>query len=400
MMKDQIIVWRGLKNLSFSPPLWWRKTTQHSKENPPSAAMKSLTVAALEKEEQRIAAFRVRSEARRDRFLNSRVRSIGVDLPALEKQVAEKQAAAEADRNADAGQVEREQYINMLIERREMEEKELKKAEIDKLKGAWSEHKLLPKNEAPKRSDPVVLEECGISSIQRFNGEDMSVYDRSRLQQNQMKAWSAQQIAERQAAAEEEVKEGRRYAAYLKMVADRREELEGDEDSQARILKLANRNENQVLIAQKKIQMEEVAKEEAESKLADIQAHMNSPFLCEDTTQSYNVEGRIRRDMFKGLSRDQILQFYVENEAMVDAKIKASQEDKDADWKAHISSINKIIDHADSEAKAGIKEVTAEHRRQLKQQAIEAQERKAASKNDRFGSIDNGFFDGFGCSVR
>ena len=91
--------------------------------------MKSLTVAALEKEEQRIAAFRVRSEARRDRFLNSRVRSIGVDLPALEKQVAEKQAAAEADRNADAGQVEREQYINMLIERREMEEKELKKAE-------------------------------------------------------------------------------------------------------------------------------------------------------------------------------------------------------------------------------------------------------------------------------
>ena len=281
-----------------------------------------------------------------------------------------------------------------------MEEKELKKAEIEKLKGAWSEHKLLPKNEAPKRSDPVVLEECGISSIQRFNGEDMSVYDRSRLQQNQMKAWSAQQIAERQAAAEEEVKEGRRYAAYLKMVADRREELEGDEDSQARILKLANRNENQVLIAQKKIQMEEVAKEEAESKLADIQAHMNSPFLCEDTTQSYNVEGRIRRDMFKGLSRDQILQFYVENEAMVDAKIKASQEDKDADWKAHISSINKIIDHADSEAKAGIKEVTAEHRRQLKQQAIEAQERKAASKNDRFGSIDNGFFDGFGCSVR
>ena len=134
--------------------------------------MKSLTVAALEKEEQRIANFRARSEARRDRFLNSRVRSIGVDLPALEKQVAEKQAAAEAERDQDAGQVEREQYINMLIERREMEEKELKKAEIEKLKGAWSEHKLLPKNEAPKRSDPVVLEECGISSIQRFNGEE------------------------------------------------------------------------------------------------------------------------------------------------------------------------------------------------------------------------------------
>ena len=101
-----------------------------------------------------------------------------------------------------------------------------------------------------------------------------------------------------------------------------------------------------------------------------------------------------------GFSKEQILQFYVENEQMVDAKKQSAQEDKDADWKAHLGYINKMIDHADAEQKADIKEVTAEHRRQLKQQAVEQEARKAASKNERFGTVDNGFFDGFGSSYR
>jgi hypothetical protein len=359
-----------------------------------------LQVAALEKEEQRIATFRARSEARRDRFLNSRVRSIGVDLPALDKQVAERNAAKEAERSEDAGQVEREQYINMLIEQREMEERQLKKAEMEALKGVWAEQKTRPKNEAPRMGDPVVPEECGISAIQRFNGEDMSVFDRARLQQNQMRSWTEQQMAEREAAADELKKEDVRYAAYLKMLADRREELEGDEEGQARTLRMANKAENQVLIAQKQSQLSAEAKEESEAKLADIEYNVNNPFLCEDTAQSYNVEGRVRRDMFKGFSKEQILQFYLENEQMVDAKKRAAQEDKEADWKSHLNQINKMIDHADAEQKADIKEVTAEHRRQLKQQAIEQEARKLSSKSNRFGTVDSGFFDGFGSSYR
>ena len=323
-----------------------------------------------------------------------------MDLPALEQQVAEKNAAAELERNSDAGQVEREQYINMLIEQREMEESQMKKREMEALKGMWADQKTLPKNEAPRMGDPVIPEECGISAIQRFNGEDMSQFDRQRLQRNQVRSWTEQQMAERTAAAEELKKEDVRYAAYLKMLADRREELEGDEEGQMRRLRMANRKENEVLIAQKQDQMAGEARAEAEAKLADIAYNKSDPFLCEDTSSSYNVEGRIRRDMFKGFSKEQILQFYVENEQMVDAKKQSAQEDKDADWKAHLGYINKMIDHADAEQKADIKEVTAEHRRQLKQQAVEQEARKAASKNERFGTVDNGFFDGFGSSYR
>ena len=51
----------------------------------------------MDREDERLRATRARAEARRDRFLNARQRTIGVDVDALDAQVAEHQAKGEAE---------------------------------------------------------------------------------------------------------------------------------------------------------------------------------------------------------------------------------------------------------------------------------------------------------------
>jgi hypothetical protein len=63
----------------------------------------------MDRDDERMRATRARAESRRDRFLNARQRTIGVDVDALDAQVAEHQAEAEASVSESASRWEREQ---------------------------------------------------------------------------------------------------------------------------------------------------------------------------------------------------------------------------------------------------------------------------------------------------
>jgi hypothetical protein len=68
-------------------------------------AMESLKVDAMNREEARINAIRERGELRRDKFLNARQRTIGVDVDALNRQIAEKEAQKLYETNEIKSQV-------------------------------------------------------------------------------------------------------------------------------------------------------------------------------------------------------------------------------------------------------------------------------------------------------
>ena len=61
---------------------------------------------SLDKEEKRILAMRARAEARTQKFLNARSRTIGIDLDGLNAQVEEKRLLREAEKKAAADQGE------------------------------------------------------------------------------------------------------------------------------------------------------------------------------------------------------------------------------------------------------------------------------------------------------
>jgi len=75
----------------------------------------------MDREDERLRATRARAEARRDRFLNARQRTIGVDVDALDAQVAEHQAKGEAESFEVQSRFERDQYVAMILEQREAE---------------------------------------------------------------------------------------------------------------------------------------------------------------------------------------------------------------------------------------------------------------------------------------
>jgi hypothetical protein len=68
-------------------------------------------------------------------------------------------------------QLQRDRYVTMLIEQREAEENEMKRREQSDLRETWALQKSQPKNQAPKRCEPIVPTSCGASALQRFNGE-------------------------------------------------------------------------------------------------------------------------------------------------------------------------------------------------------------------------------------
>ena len=84
--------------------------------------------------------------------------------------------------------------------------------------------------------------------------------------------------------------------------------------------------------------------EEAKARDAEIEFSLNDPFLCEDTSVAVAGDGRIRRDHFKGFSKDQTMTFYQENEKMIEAKKMGQSSQQDLEWNAHQAHVRNILD--------------------------------------------------------
>ena len=77
--------------------------------------------------------------------------------------------------------------------------------------GVWDAQMAQPKNEMGKMSAPVIADQCGLASVQKFDGEDRSRAARTALQKAQMRSWTTQQMAEKTAREAEAVTEDARY---------------------------------------------------------------------------------------------------------------------------------------------------------------------------------------------
>jgi len=179
---------------------------------------------------------RARATARTDRFLNARVRTMGIDKEGLDKQIAEKEAAREAERQADLDQAAYDQQIFRILEANEEARKAEKMAGLLQLKADLQEHAALPKNTCDKGGTTIDAENCGTSAAQYFAGEDKGQGERKRLQQAQMRQWTLQQMAEKAARTNEELEDDMRYTQYLNAVNDMREQIQMAEDARVSAL--------------------------------------------------------------------------------------------------------------------------------------------------------------------
>ena len=261
-----------------------------------------------------------------------------------------------------------------------------------------------PKNSCGKMAPPVNPDECGMAAAVKFDGEDRSKISRVALQKAQMRSWTTQQTAEKAARAAEEKDEEARFAEYLGSVQEARGALENEETDARKMQTHAMKDDNRALAAEVRAKLAAAAGENAAANAREL-AHMNrNQMLCEDTAvgESAMGEHRVRRDHFKGFSKEQTLQVYHENAMVLEEKraIKASEGEDDRAFVAQHEELRKLVEETEYAQKQDHRQILAEHSKYLEAQREEQAKLRATEKKESKGHIGPGLMDGFGCSWR
>lgn len=323
-------------------------------------------------------------------------------MDGLQRQIDEKQIREMEDVAETKSQEERDQYITMLMEQQAAEDREMKRRGLKDLRSTWEVQSRLPKNNAMQKGEPVNVANCGVSAVQKFAGEDDAKLDRVRLQKEQMRSWNLQQMAEKQSTDWESKEDEERYANYVKMLTERRGILEQEECDDRKQMRVDVARENMNLSVQREQNRKLAAEREVEEKDAEVQFQLGTSLLCEDTSVAFQTtDGRVRRDGFKGYSKDQVGVFYQQNQELIKSR-KADREaaDQDAAWAEHSQTLRYLMEESEAERRQQGKQALMEQRSAVVAQADEERRRRTEREADRFGAIGAGYFDGFGKSVR
>eukprot|EP01086_Lenisia_limosa_P003647 TRINITY_DN1826_c0_g1_i3.p1 TRINITY_DN1826_c0_g1~~TRINITY_DN1826_c0_g1_i3.p1 ORF type:complete len:268 (+),score=72.80 TRINITY_DN1826_c0_g1_i3:36-839(+) len=177
------------------------------------------------------------NEERRQRFLNPRQRTMGLDIDTLEKQIAEKKDAEEQrkreERAYDESIVQMEQNLIQMEAQVQAE----RKSELNQL----NDYRMNNQGMQTRREFDISLpgqnadrERCGVSSLQTFEGEDSSYGDRKIAQKDQMQMWSKEQMMYKQAAQRSEQEEEMKYQQSQLALGQQLTDLHNDNENKRR----------------------------------------------------------------------------------------------------------------------------------------------------------------------
>ncbi len=358
--------------------------------------------AQLMKEEARIRMKRMQNNERRDRFLNARKRIIGVDVDALNAQVAEKvQAASDA---FDENRLERIKHleIDRILEEAKQEELAMRAYQQVELKNSWEQ--AITQRQALKAIPEPYLDPqlSGVSAAQRFAGSDPSQGERLRAQKAQMRKWVQEQMQEKAEAKEVLNRANDSYAQMLKAVEQIRDAADKEETEMKKYLQQSVKESNQNLIKVKHRLEQE--KDAAWNQLSREQkAAAASINFRENEEISMDEFGRItRRDAFRGYTEAQRRRIIQENEAQLARKRAEANADSDAAdiWLKQQQLQMQAMEQAHYAEQQMRESETKLNLEVLKQQIALQQQRRANGKVNRFGTISSGFFDQFGNDCR
>ncbi|RVE49680.1 hypothetical protein evm_005655 [Chilo suppressalis] len=353
---------------------------------------------------------------RRSRIFNARNRKIGVDLPFLERQVVEKRAEIDEQQRRElafARQMIKDSNLAVVLEAREREERRRINMEIDNFRQMYqrpedrreydlNDPDVLKKQLPPRASDgdPV-----GLSSAQKFEGEDLAYEERRKLMAAQKNSWLEQQVQERKSAEEERKKAEAAYMMAIKARDARASELDQMERDCRYRLGQANLRYNEALAAEKK-QLEQLMKEQEEAdNTAEMYNHLTSDMLTENPDVAKSALGKNRAIgfMYKGMNQEELKKFYAaQKEQMAAAKAKREEQDKmEAEWQALAKSIQREVARLDIQDQRKRREIA---RQLLEENQVLALQQKEKEKYYREVVYNNNptdeYYDQFNTTTR
>ena len=368
------------------------------------------------REEQRLQARRQRDEQRRQRFLNAKTRTLGVDVAALDRQVAEKRAKKEAERAAEMSYAEEQRQIrrvlemNLLEERKQQQQDRLEVAQVVQvqrdptLAREWDlNNPDALKNEQPPRVgdyDP----RCGPSSVQQFSGEDLNKGDRIKMQQMQLKDWTQQALSVKEGKQRAEYEAEQAYAAQIKAVVNLTEQIE-QKDNEQKDMENKEYAVRNLQLAELRRHNKEVFRQTEENKrIAELKYKRGDPFLNEHRTTGISMfgRGRVRPDHWKGMTTSQLQEIFEIQKAQAAAKLeeKRRQQQEDYEYAQYEKAVYNLTQQANLQEQEAAREDQYVVRQEQAKQIAEKHARDAFIRQERAGKITDDFFKAFGASHR
>lgn len=347
-------------------------------------------------EEMKLAKKRADNAERNRRFINARQRVIGVDLQALDIQCMEKQLIKDNEKELNALEKLKAQEMNRIMEEAADEERRLKQFLYDELKNDWQ---AAMSEKARKEAEPEVIRgsQEDSSSFQTFKGEDTLRTERIKLQQDQMRRWTQEQVTEKAFGRYRDNQERMQYAELLKTIDRVREESEQEEAAMSRMAKKIQVMENDKVIQANREKREKEKEDSMQDRVGFIMD------LSEDQAVAMDEHGRIiNKSAFRGFTEGQRTKLLLENEALRDIKRQAAEAEVqyNQDWAFQQYQANRAMEEAHQEEKYLRNAENERHLKIIAEQQRTERERKANSERNKFGSIGEGFFSDFGKSCR
>ncbi|CAE1262756.1 RIB43A-like with coiled-coils protein 2 [Acanthosepion pharaonis] len=256
---------------------------------------------------------------RQSRIFNAKVRTIGIDVSAIDLQKQEKKliedqekqrnAAMDADalRNAKIGELLEMRQKNDIKEMnqnlndfRQMHQQPFNRREFD-----LYDPEGLKKDKPSRVSDDDPR--CTISSLQKFDGEDMNYDNRVSFQKEQMREWLQQQIDEKKQAKDQLAEANRLHDLKRIELDERALALAKAEKDCQRNIKLATDNYNLALDKERKDRERLARIQEEDDNSTEIANCIYGDFLTENTAAAQSAFGphRMIPGRWKGMNSEQ-----------------------------------------------------------------------------------------------
>merc|ERR1711939_205701 len=285
-------------------------------------------------------------EERKARLLDPKARMIGIDVESLNRQVEEKRATAAAEAEKDS-EADRQTLLvaerGMLLERQVELQRRQKACDDAAYNHAYQRKQFrreydlsnpdVLKNDLPVRigaEDPRL----GVGSFQIFHGEDPDYANRVAAQRAQQREWNIAQMAGQEASQQQAAQADRVFAARQQEFLSRAIELDNIQQRQHGEKRCVADEFNHAMVVQKKEEERQKLLQDAAEEIEELRCNLDSALLSEVHAPSSLGPHRRRKDAFKGMSGDEIVAVYMEQERQrrENAAARSTQGDEDKAW--------------------------------------------------------------------
>ena len=369
------------------------------------------------KQERMIAVRRAMEAERLQRIKDPKSRIMGIDTNALDAQVAEKRAAAEAEQALEgAYDQQRLQQDAQLayIEQERLRAERQKAAYLAQFnatqlgKEKSREYDLNDPRakliDLPARTgdDDARL---SVSGMQQFHGEDLSYAQRVKVQQAELRAWCDDAVAAKRAAEAKERAMDDAFATRALQVDQMKTDLEATAKVGRAHTNVAVAEYNLAMAAAKRERELAAQKADLQDNVEEIQNQLRSDVLTENPLvgRSFLAPNRLRPDHYKGMAPEELAAIAATQELQRQqaAAAKATEKAEDLAADAMMEAARKAGAYQDAQVATMRAEMKA---KLMDENAALAKQQFAAKSflttNVFTNAIDASFFDQFGTTSR